>query len=83
VQALAPERPMDDRISAAMALKQSDVVDAELKAVLVERMRDNEELWEVRRMSAEALERFKLDSSEYEAYQAFLSQQQRVSQGGE
>ena len=75
IQALDKRRPPDDRISAVMAISQSNVTDDSLRDTLVSRMMDTEELWEIRRYSAEALERFKLDDNDYKLYMKFKLEQ--------
>ncbi len=78
---LSNEGSPDSRISAAMALSESTVVDPELQSLFVNRMSDSDELWEIRRMSAESLQRFKLSGEDYAAYQAFLEEQGDVALG--
>jgi len=56
---------VDDKISAAMALEQSHITGDHIKDVLMTKMQESSELWEVRAMSANALERFNLDDYEY------------------
>ncbi len=65
----------DDKISAAMALEQSSVVGERLKNSLLEKMSDNNELWEVRSMSANALSRFSLSEDEFADVERFRQQQ--------
>lgn len=78
---LSNEGSADSRISAAMALSESSVIDPSLQELFVSRMSDPQELWEIRRMSAESLQRFKLSGEEYAAYQAFLEEQGDVAIG--
>jgi len=61
----------DDKISAAMALERSTVVGDNLKASLLAKVSDPNELWEVRAMSANALGRFDLSTSEFSELQDF------------
>lgn len=75
IGALKKGRPTDDRISAAMAIAQSRVVDDNLRAELLSRVSDKAELWEVRRYAAESLERFKLSGRDFEQFQAFKREQ--------
>ncbi|KAB7627543.1 hypothetical protein [Alkalilimnicola sp. S0819] len=82
VQALAAHRPTDDRISAAMALSRSTVVDDSLRRTLLDRMADANELWEVRQYSAAALERFKLSGSEYQRLESFRREQMDLQHNG-
>ena len=67
---------IDDRISAAMALEQSTVVGTSLKTSLLAKIQDQNELWEVRSMSANALGRFNLSTSEFSSLQDFRKAQQ-------
>lgn len=78
---LTANNETDDRISAAMAIQQSNVVDDQLKQTLINHMSNPEELWEIRRLSAQSLERFKLSEDEYAAYQRFLEEQGDISLG--
>jgi hypothetical protein len=68
----------DDRISAAMALEQSSVVGDNLKTTLLQTLSQENELWEVKSMSANALGRFNLNESEFQALQNF----RKVQMGG-
>ena len=74
VQAL-DSKTVDDRISAAMALEQSTVVGDDLKLSLLAKIEDDNEVWEVRSMSANALERFDLSSSEFASLQEYKKKQ--------
>ncbi|MBT5934182.1 HEAT repeat domain-containing protein [Sulfurimonas sp.] len=65
----------DDRISAAIALEQSHVVGNSLKTVLLEKLEDTAELWEVRAMSANSLERFDLNNNEFSILENFRKNQ--------
>ena len=65
----------DDKISAAMALEQSTVVGNDLKDTLLNKIKDPNELWEVRSMSANALGRFDLSTSEFSSLESFRAQQ--------
>ena len=82
VQALSLHRPADDRISAAMALARSTVVDEGLRQTLIGRMTDNDELWEVRQYSATALERFKLSGPDYHLLESFRREQLDLQHNG-
>ncbi|QDH70277.1 hypothetical protein [Marilutibacter alkalisoli] len=82
LDALAPERSVDDRISAAMALRNSQVVDDGLRRQLLSLMSDPKELWEIRRYAAETLQRFKLSESDYSRYQRFNEELEVISSGG-
>lgn len=66
---------VDDKISAVMALEKSPVVSTNLKQILLARMVDDNELWEVRSISSDALKRFDLTSSEYSEYKRFKEKQ--------
>lgn len=74
VEALDSES-VDDKISAAMALEESNVVGDNLKNTLLRKMQDPKELWEVRAMSANALARFELNTSEFSRLQNFRTEQ--------
>jgi len=74
IEALSSET-IDDRVSAAMALERTAVVGPNLKEHLLEKIQDEKELWEVRSMSANALERFNLSSDEFARLQVFRAQQ--------
>jgi len=74
VQALSSDTN-DDKISAAMALEQSTVTGDELKLTLLARMSDNNELWEVRSMAANALDRFQLNDGEFSSLTSFRKNQ--------
>ena len=74
IQALNSE-VTDDKISAAMALEQSSVVDPTLRETLLEKMTDDKELWEVRTMSANALGRFNLNKTNFLMLENFRKQQ--------
>lgn len=82
MEALAPQREVDDRISAAMALKDSTVSGDQLRDTLVARMSDPEELWEIRYYAAETLQRFRLSDSDYQAYLAFQEELDVIRSGG-
>ncbi|MBU2705038.1 hypothetical protein KCM76_03540 [Zooshikella marina] len=71
----------DDRISAIMAIQESNVVSDQLRYTLAQLMSNKKELWEVRRMAAESLTRFKMSSKEYAAYQTFLKEQGDIAEG--
>lgn len=73
IQALQSDTT-DDKISAMMALENSPVVSENLKSILLSRMLDNKELWEIRSMAANSLKRFNLSDSEYLAYKDFKNQ---------
>jgi len=74
IQALDSEST-DNRISAIMAIQKSTVVSVSLKEILLARMTDNNELWEIRSIAAEALERFDLSDAEYADYKEFKEKQ--------
>jgi beta-galactosidase GanA len=78
VQALDKNRSTDDRISAAMAISQSNVIDDDLRETLLSRMTDEEELWEIRRYAAESLSRFKLRDRDQQLYEAFRREQEKI-----
>lgn len=80
IQALSsPER--DDRMSAVMALGQTAIVSDEIKAQLMMRVDDASEIWEVRRIAADTLNRFELTNEEDAILAAFRQEQLKVSQG--
>lgn len=74
IQALQSETA-DDKISAVMALGKSPVVSTNLKEILLARMMDENELWEVRSIASDALKRFNLTGSEYSEYKHFKEKQ--------
>ncbi|MGI0116383.1 hypothetical protein [Zooshikella sp. RANM57] len=71
----------DDRISAMMAIQESRIVSNQLRETLTQLIVNDQELWEIRRMAAESLNRYKLSPKEYAAYQAFLKEQGDVAAG--
>ena len=82
MQALDKNREPDDRISAAMALAQSTVATDEVRSAALARMTDPSELWEVRRYSAEALQRFKLSGQEHQLLESFRREQLDLQNNG-
>lgn len=82
IRALSPTRSTDDRISAAMALAQTTVIDTRLKDVFISRMVDDNELWEIRRYSAEGLNRFSLTASEFQLLEQFRGEQVDIQNNG-
>ncbi len=74
ISALDSETP-DDKISAAMALEHSSVVGDQIKSALLNKISLETELWEVRAMSANALNRFDLSESEFSTLQTFRKEQ--------
>jgi hypothetical protein len=82
IQALDVSRSQDDRISAVMAISKSTVVDDALCSTLIEHMMDTNELWEIRRYSAESLKRFKLNSQDYELLKQFRQENVDIQNNG-
>lgn len=81
IQALDSEIP-DDRVSAVMAIQQSEVVSDDIKDALLNKMTDENELWEIRRIAADSLVRFDLTDDQAVLLGQFRGEQGRVSQGG-
>ena len=70
---------LDDRRSAAMVLQNSELVSDEILNHLIERMGDNNEEWEIRRLSADSLNRFELNDSQQGAHRRFRDEQERIA----
>lgn len=80
--ALAADRHIDERISAAMAIRNSQVVDDGLRRQLLAMMSNPDELWEIRHYAAESLQRFKLSENDYRLYQRFNEELEVIRSGG-
>lgn len=82
IDALAADRHIDERISAAMAIRNSQVVDDGLRRQLLQMMSNPDELWEIRHYAAESLQRFKLSENDYRLYQRFNEELEVIRSGG-
>ncbi|MCF7220689.1 hypothetical protein [Marilutibacter chinensis] len=82
IDALARDRHIDERISAAMAIRNSQVVDDGLRRQLLDMMSNPDELWEIRHYAAESLRRFKLSEDDYRQYQRFNEELEVIQRGG-
>ncbi len=71
------ERSEGDRIGAAAALAGSTVGGDAMRELFMARMADKNELWEVRRSAAEALERFTLFEEDFEQLESFKHEDEK------
>jgi hypothetical protein len=78
VLALEKDRTHDDRVSAIMAIGNSQLKGEMLQAKLIERVSDRDEVWEVRSYAADALDRFNLEGQDLAAYLSFRKEQDIV-----
>ena len=79
LNAMDKSRADDDRISAVIAIANSNLTGDTLRSKLADRVRDQSELFEIRRYAAEALERFEMTNEDFEAYNHFRREQADLS----
>jgi len=81
VAALSSEH-REDRLSAAMALKESTQVSDEMREGLVALMQNTDEEWFLRRMAFDSLQRFELGENDFSAVSQFGESIEDILKGG-